>query len=86
MVSQVNSVKLLEKITPIILKLFQQYSGGWNTPKLMARDQQHPDTKTKDSTRQRKLQISITDEHRHKNPQQNTSNQNPTTHKKDHTQ
>ena len=86
MVSQVNSVKLLEKITPIILKLFQQYSGGWNTPKLTARDQQHPDTKTKDSTRQRKLQISITDVHRHKNPQQNTSNQNPTTHKKDHTQ
>ena len=86
MVSQVNSVKLLEKITPIILKLLQQYCRGWNTPKLMVRDQQHPDTKTKDSTRQRKLQISITDEHRHKSPQQNTSNQNPTTHKKDHTQ
>ena len=47
MVSQVNSVKLSEKITPIILKLFQQYCGGWNTPKLMVRDQQHPDTKPK---------------------------------------
>ena len=34
----------------------------------------------------RKLKANITDEHRHKNPQQNTSNQNPTTHKKDHTQ
>ena len=47
MVSQMNSIKLLEKITPVILKLFQQYCRGWNTPKLMVRDQQHPDTKTR---------------------------------------
>ena len=29
---------------------------------------------------QKKLQANITDEYRHKNPQQNTSKQNPTTH------
>ena len=39
----------------------------------------NPDTKTKDITKKRKLQTNITDEHRCKNPQQNTSKQNPTT-------
>ena len=34
----------------------------------------------KDNTQKRKLQANITDEHRCKNPQQNSSNQNPTTH------
>ena len=34
----------------------------------------------KDVTKKRKLQANITDEHRCKNPQQNTSKQNPTTH------
>ena len=34
----------------------------------------------KDATKKRKLQANITDEHRCKNPQQNSSNQNPTTH------
>ena len=35
---------------------------------------QNPD---KDSTKKRKLQANITDENRHKNPQQNTSKLNP---------
>ena len=39
----------------------------------------------KDITKTRKLQANITDEHRRKNPQQNTNKQNPTTHEKDHT-
>ena len=34
----------------------------------------------KDLTQKRKLQANITDEHRYKNPSQNSSNQNPTTH------
>ena len=34
----------------------------------------------KDTIKKRKLQANITDEHRCKNPQQNSSNQNPTTH------
>ena len=33
----------------------------------------------KDNTQKRKLQANITDEHRSKNPQQNSSKQNPTT-------
>ena len=31
-------------------------------------------------SQKKKLQANITDEYRHKNPQQNTSKQNPTTH------
>ena len=40
----------------------------------------------KDNTQKRKLQASITDEHRCKNPQQNFSKQNSATHQKAHTQ
>ena len=41
----------------------------------------HPDTKTRQRHyKKRKLQTNITDEYRCKNPQQNTSKQNPTTH------
>ena len=35
--------------------------------------------------KKRKLQANITDEHRCKNPQQNSSKQNPMTYLKDHT-
>ena len=35
--------------------------------------------------KKRKLQANISDEYRHKNSQQNISQPNPTTHKKDHT-
>ena len=39
---------------------------------------QHPDTKTRQRyhKKERKLQANITDEHRHKSPQQNTSQRN----------
>ena len=41
----------------------------------------HPNTKIwQRCHKKRKLQANITDEHRCKNPQQNSSNQNPTTH------
>ena len=39
----------------------------------------------KDNTQKRKLQANITDEHRCKNPQQNSSKQNSATHQKAHT-
>ena len=39
----------------------------------------------KDTNQKRKLQVNITDVHRCKNPQQNSSKQNPKTHQKDHT-
>ena len=68
-----------EELTPILLKLFQN-SRGRNTPKLILQGHHHPDTKTRQRCHQeRKLKANITDEHRHKNPQQNTSKQNPTT-------
>ena len=70
-----------KELTPILLKLFQKITEEGKlqnsfceatitlTPK--------PD---KDATKKRNLQANITDEHRCKNPQQNSSNQNPTTH------
>ena len=54
---------------------------GRNTPKLILQGHHHPDTKTRQRYyEKRKLQTNITDEYRCKNPQQNTSKQNPTTH------
>ena len=49
------------------------------TPKLI------PQTEKDTTNRKRKLQANITDVHRCKNPQQNSSKQNPITHQKDHT-
>ena len=52
-----------------------------NTSKLILQDYNHPDTKTrKREHEKRKLQAKITDEHRYKIPQQNSSKQDPTTH------
>ena len=44
----------------------------WNTPKFIPWSHHHPDAKTW-HTSQKRLQDSITDEHRCKKPQQNTS-------------
>ena len=58
-----------------------KYSRGSNTPKLIPRGHHHPNTKTRQRChKKRKLKTNITDEHRCKNPQQNTSKQNPTEH------
>ena len=69
-----------EEITPSLLKPFQNIAERETLPGLFHKDTiiliPKPD---KDITK-RKLQTNITDEHRHKNPQQNTSKQNPTTH------
>ena len=62
-------------------KEIPKYSRGGNTPKLILQGHHHPDTKTRQRChRERKQQASITDELRCKNPQQNTSKQNPTAH------
>ena len=59
----------------------RKYNRGRNTPKLILRDQHHRDTKTRQRChKERKLQANITDEHRCKNPQQNTGKHNPTEH------
>ena len=68
------------EITPILLKLFQKIAEEGKLPNSFYEATitliPKPD---KDAT-QKKLWANITDEHRCKNPQQNSSNQNTTTH------
>ena len=77
-----------ELIYPFKIYLFKILSENFrerNTSKLILQGHHHPDTKTKDNTKKRKLQANITDEHRCKNPQQNFSKQNSATHQKANT-
>ena len=72
---------LREQLKAILLKLFQNIAAGGTIPNAFYEATitliPKPD---KDITKKRKLQANITDEHRCKNPQQNTSKQNPTAH------
>ena len=65
-----------EKLTSILLKLFQSIAEGGTLPNSFyeATITQIPKP-DKHITKKRKLQANITDEHRCKNPQQNTGKQ-----------
>ena len=74
-----------EELMSILLNL-SKYCRGRNTSKLILQGHHHLDTKTRQRQhKKRKLQASITDEHRCKNPQQNFSKQNSAAHQKAHT-
>ena len=69
--------KCREELTPILsnsIKLFQKVTG-----KLPNSFYEVNITKTRQRCHKENLQANITDEHRCKNPQQNSSKQNPTT-------
>ena len=70
-----------EDLTPILLKVFQNTAEEGTFPISFYEATiiliPKPD---KDTSKKRKLQASITDEHRCKNSQQNTSKPNPTIH------
>ena len=78
--------KFREELTPILLKLFQKIAEEGKLPNSFyeATSTLIPN-QTKTTHKKRNLQANFTDEHRCKNPEQNSSNQNPTTHEKDHT-
>ena len=68
-----------EELTPILLKILQNIAEGGTLPNSFY-EATIPRYQNQRCHKKRKLQATISDEHRCKNPQQNTSKQNPTTH------
>ena len=84
MASQVTSAKHLERVNTYLSKTIPKST---EEGKLSNSFYHHyPDTKTRQRYhKKRNLWMNITDEHRCKNPQQNTSKLTPTIHLKDQT-
>ena len=73
--------KFREESTPILLKLSQKIAEEDKFPKSFYEATITPIPKpNKEFSQKRKLQANITDEHRYKNPQQNSSKQNSVRH------
>ena len=73
-----------EELKPIFLKLFPKIKEDKTFPSLLFKANITLLPKKKKNHKKRKLQANITDEHRHKNPQQNSSKRNSIIHLKDH--
>ena len=70
---------------PVLLKLFQKFSVEGIFPNSFYEATITLISKIRETTHKRKLQANFTDEHGCKNPQENSTKQNSTTHKKAHT-
>ena len=71
--------KFREELSPILLKFFQKIAEEGKRPNSFYEATITLTPKPDKDVTKRKLQANITDEHRCKNPQQNSSKQNPTT-------
>ena len=71
--------KFREELTPILLKLFQKIAEEGKFPNSFYEATISITPKLDKDGKKKNLQANITDEHRCKNPQQNSSKQNPTT-------